>query len=72
MVAQFSWTLDPPPVKDKTAWKKAENIARSVMQEEVESDLEGVSHHYLVNGLHQDWLKNLNTVAMIGNHTFYD
>jgi spore germination cell wall hydrolase CwlJ-like protein len=72
-VAQFSWTLDGKPdvPKSKTAYEEAYAIAEEVLLYGVESAMIGTQViYYHANYVNPRW-RNVQRVAKIGNHIFY-
>lgn len=65
---QFSWTREKLKVVDKTAWKKAQDIAYKALAEYDNLKHFSATHFHHIS-INPDW--KLKKVAKIGNHVFY-
>lgn len=69
---QFSWTSskrDPTPQEPK-AWKKAQTIAKGVIDGD-HHDTTGGATHFHAHRVRPDWSRTLEKTVRIGSHTFY-
>ena len=72
---QFSWYNKRriPRVKNIDAWRKAQQIARSVANQYVSGDdPSNNADHYHANYVRPTWAKSSKQVTVIGIHKFYD
>jgi spore germination cell wall hydrolase CwlJ-like protein len=73
-VAQFSWTLDgrPDVPKSKSAYEQAYAVAEEVLLYGTKSAIIGTDTlFYHANYIRPRWSRQMERVAQIGNHIFY-
>jgi spore germination cell wall hydrolase CwlJ-like protein len=68
---QFSWTKNPPPIKNLTAWEKSWEIALGVMENKLPNPI-GPADHYHARRIQPRWAKKMVRVKTIGQHIFYN
>ncbi|WP_241190633.1 cell wall hydrolase [Pseudomonas chlororaphis] len=69
---QFSWThskRDPTP-QEPRAWKKAQAIARSVLDDRHHDITRGATHFH-ARRVQPAWSQELEKTVRIGDHIFY-
>lgn len=73
-VAQFSWTLDGKPdvPKSKTAYEQAYSVAEEALLYGTQSAIIGTEAlFYHANYVKPRWARQMERIARIGNHIFY-
>lgn len=73
--SQFSWVKSKPRalrVRDKTAYKESEEVAKKVLLEGFRLPALINADHYHATYVHPVWANKMKQVAKIGNHIFYE
>lgn len=66
---QFSWTIKPKTIKEKTAWEDSVKIAKAVMNGLRLKDFDAIYYH--THSVKPIWNRDKQIVKVIGSHIFY-
>jgi spore germination cell wall hydrolase CwlJ-like protein len=67
---QFSWTIKEYKIKDSTAWREAQAIAKGILQGGIPLPTTNALYFH-TKDIKPYWSKNKIIVAKVGNHVFY-
>lgn len=68
--AQFSWTINPPPVLEDVAWSRMLNIAYDIMNDEYFNNMFGVLYYHN-HDVNPSWTREKTVAYVIEDHIFY-